>query len=102
MAETDFPGRECHADEHAAVLRSMEAVRRRLAGGEVAPARNLARALADWLPPHVSHLDSALSHWMCKQRFGGKPVVLRSTRPGYASSLPTKTRPDPETVHVHP
>ena len=40
-------------------------------------ARSLAVALHDWFPGHATHLDSALSHWMCKQRHGGKPVVLR-------------------------
>ncbi|KWT98735.1 hypothetical protein APY03_0047 [Variovorax sp. WDL1] len=31
---------------------------------------------------HADYLDSALAAWMCKQQFGGKPVVLH--RPGGA------------------
>jgi len=77
MQETDFPARECHAAEHAAVLASIDGVMRRLQAGEIEPARSLARALADWFPPHVQHLDSALAHWVCKRRLGGRPVVLR-------------------------
>jgi hemerythrin len=77
MLETAFPARECHANEHAAVLRSMEGVRRRVVQGDVAAARSLATALADWFPAHADYLDSALAHWMCKRRFGGQPVVLR-------------------------
>ncbi|MES2974808.1 MAG: hemerythrin domain-containing protein [Pseudomonadota bacterium] len=73
---TDFPGRECHAQEHAAVLASLDGVMLRLQGGEAQPARTVARALQDWFPPHVQHLDSALAHWLCKQRWGAKPVVL--------------------------
>lgn len=77
MAETDFPARDCHADEHAAVLRSVVGVSERVASGEFEPARALASALLDWLPAHADYMDAALAHWMCKLRFGGKPVVLR-------------------------
>lgn len=77
MADSGFPGRECHVEEHAAVLASVHGVQRRVAQGDHAAARRLARALADWFPGHADHLDSALAHWMCKQRHGGKPVVIR-------------------------
>ena len=40
-------------------------------------ARGMPPELAEWFPGHATHLDSALSHWMSKQNFGGKPVVLR-------------------------
>ena len=85
MAETDFPARACHADEHAAVLRSVEGVRRRVAQGDFAVARRLAAELEAWFPAHVVHLDSALAHWLCKRRLGGKPVVVRR-RTGTAST----------------
>lgn len=78
MQRTDFPARACHMDEHAAVLRSAHGVRERLAlHGDVQACRRLAQALADWFPAHTDHLDSALAHWLCKLRAGGKPVVLR-------------------------
>lgn len=77
MQETDFPARACHIDEHAAVLASMDGVARRLAAGEFQAGRRLADALVDWFPGHAEYLDSALAHWMCKKRLGGKPVVLR-------------------------
>ena len=78
MAETEFPARKCHADEHAAVLRSIEGVRERVvAHRDHATARRLSRALADWFPGHADYLDAALAHWMCKRRFGGKPIVVR-------------------------
>jgi hypothetical protein len=48
-----------------------------VAQGDIAEGRRLARALAEWFPGHATHLDSALSHWMSKQKFGGKPVVIR-------------------------
>ena len=78
MRKTDFPPKDCHIDEHAAVLRSvrqvLDLIRRE---GDVAEGRRLAAALADWFPGHAFHLDSALSHWMVKRSHGGKPVVLR-------------------------
>jgi hemerythrin len=77
MTETEFPARECHADEHAAVLRSVVGVGERVARGEFEPTRTLAAALLDWFPAHADYMDAALAHWMCKLRFGGKPVVLR-------------------------
>lgn len=77
MLETDFPPRDCHMDEHAAVLQSVTEVRALLAAGDVRPCRDLVEHLIAWFPGHADHLDSALAHWMSKLRFGGKPVVIR-------------------------
>lgn len=96
MQESDFPARDCHANEHAAVLQSMEGVARRVARGDFEAGRHLARALADWFPGHADHLDSALAHWMCNRRLGGKPVVLRRSAVARAHAAPdfnTETTP---------
>lgn len=77
MRRSAFPPRDCHIDEHSAVLRSVCEVGELLAAGNVAICRDLIRALADWFPKHATHLDSALAHWLSKQRFGGKPIVLK-------------------------
>ena len=77
MERTGFPPKDCHIDEHAAVLRSVREVLERVRQGDVAEGRRLAAALADWFPGHAFHLDSALAHWMVKRAYGGKPVVLR-------------------------
>ncbi len=77
MVETDFPPRDCHIDEHAAVLKSLEEVKERLVLGDFFTVRDFARELAKWFPGHADYLDSALSHWMSKLRTGGKPIVLR-------------------------
>ncbi|WP_334151549.1 bacteriohemerythrin [Hyphomicrobium sp.] len=77
MRETDFPARECHIDEHAAVLKSVREVRELVAEGNLAIARDLAQELAAWFPGHADYLDSALAQWMVKRRFGGAPVVLK-------------------------
>jgi hemerythrin len=87
MVETGFPARACHIDEHAAVLRSVQGIRRQLVAGNPAAVRRLALELQAWFPGHAQHLDSALAHWMCQLRLGGPPVVLRR-RIGPASHEP--------------
>jgi hemerythrin len=77
MERTDFPPKDCHIQEHAAVMHSVRQVMEIVRSGNVAEGRRLAAALADWFPGHAFHLDSALSHWMVKRSHGGKPVVLR-------------------------
>jgi hemerythrin-like metal-binding protein len=76
MLEGDFPPRECHAAEHAAVLKSAEEVQPMVAGGSIHVGRSFVRALAEWFPPHATHLDSALAVWMCKKRLGARPLVF--------------------------
>jgi hemerythrin-like metal-binding protein len=79
MTESDFPPRDCHMDEHAAVLGSVHEIGALLSRGEIDAevVRDLVEHLADWFPKHADQLDSALAHWMAKKRLGGKPVVLR-------------------------
>ena len=77
MERTDFPPKECHIDEHAAVLKTVREVLELVRQGDVPEGRRLAAALADWFPGHAFHLDRALAHWMVKRSYGGKPVVLR-------------------------
>lgn len=77
MTQTQFPPRECHIDEHNAVLHSIAEVRQLLSEGRVDVARSLVTELANWFPGHATHLDSTLAHWMFKQKNDGKPVVIR-------------------------
>ena len=77
MTETNFPPRECHIDEHAAVMKSVDEVRKLLGEGNTAVCRRLVQELVQWFPSHAHHLDSALAHWISKLRTGGKPVVIR-------------------------
>ncbi|MES2362644.1 MAG: hemerythrin domain-containing protein [Pseudomonadota bacterium] len=79
MCNLDFPARQCHMDEHAAVLQSAAGVRRRLQAGEQGAVRLFSKELAAWFPPHVQHLDSALATWMCKLAWNAKPLVFHRT-----------------------
>lgn len=74
----EFPPRDCHIEEHAAVLKSAHEVMGMLRADEgIVVARSFIRSLASWFPGHSDYLDSALAHWMVKRLHGGKPVVLR-------------------------
>ena len=77
MNETGFPPRDCHIDEHAAVLHSVVQVRELAQRGDLSEVRRLADELARWFPGHADWLDSALAHWLCKRALGGKPVIVR-------------------------
>ncbi len=77
MVDNEFPPRQCHIDEHAAVMHSVHEVQGLLAQGDATICRELVAQLADWFPKHADQLDSALAHWMTKKRLGGKPVVVR-------------------------
>lgn len=74
---SDFPGRECHIEEHDKVLDSVRQVRLLVASGEVEVARRLADSLLGWFGGHADFMDSALALWMVKKRFGGAPVVVK-------------------------
>lgn len=79
MRSTEFPPRDCHIDEHAAVLSSVRDVRAGIAAGTlpVTTVHDLAQHLFQWFPGHADYLDSALAAWMTKRTLGGKPVILR-------------------------
>ena len=79
MRTTNFPPRDCHIEEHAAVLKSVGDVKAAVAEGRAGAelARDLGMHLFEWFPGHADYLDSALAAWMTKQTMGGKPVVFR-------------------------
>lgn len=79
MRSTNFPPRDCHIDEHTAVLQSVRQVKEEVASGRAGAAlvHDLGMSLFQWFPGHADYMDSALAAWMTKQTMGGKPVVLR-------------------------
>jgi hemerythrin len=78
MRATDCPAADCHIGEHDAVLVSVREVRAITdAARQSEVARKLVQQLRRWFEPHVTHLDSAVAHWVVKQRVGGIPIVLR-------------------------
>lgn len=79
MRSTAFPAADCHIEEHAAALKSTREVRAALTEGRagVELVHDFATYLFQWFPGHADYLDSALSAWMSKKAYGGKPVVLR-------------------------
>ncbi|MFM0342244.1 hemerythrin [Paraburkholderia fungorum] len=81
MRTTNFPPRDCHIEEHAAVLKSVCEVKAAVESGQIDAdvVHDFGLRLFDWFPGHADYLDSALAAWMTKQTMGGKPVVLRRT-----------------------
>lgn len=77
MADVDFSSRDCHLDEHAAVLQSFEGVAAQLREGQPEAARRMAQALVDWLPEHIDALDRHLAKFLFHRRTGGAPVLFR-------------------------
>jgi hemerythrin len=77
MENSKFPSLQCHADEHAAVMKSVAEVLPLVEAGRADIARSLAAELARWFPSHADYMDSALAHWLVKQQYGGAPIVLR-------------------------
>lgn len=77
MAADGYPARDCHVEEHAAVMKSVREVCEMVEAGNILVGRRMAHALEEWFPGHVSYMDSALAAWMVKQGTGGHPVVLR-------------------------
>jgi hemerythrin len=71
---------QCHLDEHAAVLRSLDEVRAVLEQHGVPPStkaalvQRLAVELRRWLPEHVREMDAGVATFRLQRRFGGSPV----------------------------
>lgn len=61
MQAMQFPPLGCHRTEHEGVLEIMREVRKRIAGGETHYAEVLARAIAEWFPPHAQSMDAVLA-----------------------------------------
>lgn len=77
MRETQFPAMDCHINEHEAVLKSVREVCEQVQHGQTDHCQPLTAELQKWFPGHADYLDSALAHWMCKLRLGGKPIVFK-------------------------
>ena len=79
MVEANFPWRDCHIEEHAAVLDLVRQVHQTMAAGylNINLAHDLAYNLLRWFPGHTDYVDSALASWLTRIRHGGKLAVLR-------------------------
>lgn len=78
MVEDDMPNRQCHLDEHQAVLASVREVQA-LEPGERKNAiiRDIAEHLARWFPGHAEQMDLAVAKSLVKKQLGGVPVMIR-------------------------
>ncbi|WP_159917775.1 bacteriohemerythrin [Pantoea sp. 18069] len=70
---------DCHLDEHAAVLASLDEVHLILGESQTVAHRlisSLALELLRWLPEHVSEMDANLAAVRSQSRFGGVGVRI--------------------------
>lgn len=67
---------QCHLDEHAAVLASIEEVKQLTPSVRSAVGHRLVRHLQGWFPGHVEEMDLRLEHALFSMRTGGLPVRI--------------------------
>lgn len=73
---------QCHLDEHAAVLKSLDEVDQvlsqqdKLDVHQVALLSRLTTELLRWLPIHVSEMDAAVATQRMQARFGGTRIQI--------------------------
>ncbi|MGB4062518.1 MAG: hemerythrin domain-containing protein [Azonexus sp.] len=79
MEKTEFPGPECHIDEHGKVFDAVALVKERYSAGTatLSDVKRLGQALIDWFPGHIFYMDSALSNWISKKKHNGSPIIFR-------------------------
>lgn len=78
MVDEGMPNRQCHLDEHKAVLTSFSEVQALEPGPRKRYIiRDLASELARWFPGHADEMDSGLAKFLVRKKLGGAPVVLR-------------------------
>jgi hemerythrin len=77
MQSTQYPGGECHIDEHNAVLASVRQVLPLLKAGRVDVARSLSAELVRWFPQHAQYMDSSVAEWLVRRATGAYPLVFR-------------------------
>jgi len=61
MLATGFTADNCHAEEHATILETMQAVVQRSEQGDTELITRMAEALAEWFPLHAASKDAGLA-----------------------------------------
>jgi hemerythrin-like metal-binding protein len=61
MKRTGFSSSNCHSVQHKVVLQVLREGGTRAAAGDLAPARQMIRELAEWFPAHAQTMDAALA-----------------------------------------
>lgn len=80
MATLGFAAENCHAFQHAHVLKVLREAQASAAGAAGAPiVRQLVAELAQWFPQHASSMDAALAEVMGQCGFDPATGTLRQT-----------------------
>lgn len=81
MRDTAFPPVGCHESEHHNVLEVIREVAARAEQGDLAVARRLGPALAEWFALHAATMDAALAGWLKHRAQAGSTDVAAATGP---------------------
>ena len=92
MLATGFTADNCHAEEHATILETMQAVVPRSEQGDTELITRMAEALAEWFPLHATSKDAGLAQHLKNVGFdSGTETVLalaNHVAPGGAAVAP--------------
>ena len=80
MAESEFPPIRCHEEEHDKVATIMKDVRKRVAGGDMALGRTLARELNPWFEHHAANMDTILATWLQQKQYDARRDLAEKGR----------------------
>ena len=77
MLATGFSADNCHAEEHATILETMQAVVQHSEQGDTELITRMAEALAEWFPLHATSKDAGLAQHLKNVGFdSGTETVL--------------------------
>ena len=76
MLATGFSADNCHAEEHATILETMQAVVQHSEQGDTELITRMAQALADWFPQHATSMDAGLAQHLKNVGFDSSTETL--------------------------
>ena len=88
MLATGFSADNCHAEEHATILETMQAVVQHSEQGDTELITRMAEALAEWFPLHATSKDAGLAQHLKNVGFdSGTETVRVRVRVNQANGL---------------
>jgi hemerythrin-like metal-binding protein len=83
MLATGFSADNCHAEEHATILETMQAVVQHSEQGDTELITRMAEALAEWFPLHATSKDAGLAQHLKNVGFdSGTETVVGTSQNG--------------------
>ena len=80
MLATGFTADNCHAEEHATILETMQAVVQHSEQGDTELITRMAEALAEWFPLHATSKDAGLAQHLKNVGFDSGTETVRGNQ----------------------